>query len=362
MLKTCFFEDEDFKKLPISVKEEIYSEVKGVFTAMIELKLDELDIYSNLEDGLSSIFPRAFVMRDSKRALGIIYDLYDIVSDDILRDEIPPLHAYAMCSVIDNWCIIQRDIPDCLVNTKKLSQLKKTLMKCGWDKETCEDTLYWFKEHDAKLEDISWIYDSLDIYEDEWLLTALVNEYISKPETILDLNSDVDTILELMPNDLRDRFYKVKRSQQRKQFDNVDHSEYDFFISYASEDEAIAYDLATELYKRNMTVWVFPNNVTIGDSIPESISSGISKSKYCIVILTEKYFNKFWTNRELSSFISKWAKEKKKTILPIRYDVSPERVAEALPLLGDIYSLCSYDYTRESIADKLVSVVTSGSY
>jgi len=70
-------------------------------------------------------------------------------------------------------------------------------------------------------------------------------------------------------------------------------SEYDFFISHASEDKDLfVRALVEKLTNRGFSVWYDELSLGIGDSLIESISNGIKKSSYGIIVLSKNFFFK----------------------------------------------------------------------
>src|SRR5450432_3734749 len=96
---------------------------------------------------------------------------------------------------------------------------------------------------------------------------------------------------------------------------------WDAFLSYASEDrDHVARPLANHLIKRGIVVWFDDLEVKVGDSIRERIDHGLSASRFAIVILSEAFFRKYWTTRELNGFVQREV-EAGKVILPIWHGV-----------------------------------------
>ena len=81
---------------------------------------------------------------------------------------------------------------------------------------------------------------------------------------------------------------------------------WDFFISHASEDkESIARPLADDLVRRGFSVWYDDFSLTVGDSLNQSIDSGLTNSRFGIVILSKSFFVKHWPRKELDALASK---------------------------------------------------------
>ncbi|MCD6296609.1 MAG: TIR domain-containing protein [Deltaproteobacteria bacterium] len=113
---------------------------------------------------------------------------------------------------------------------------------------------------------------------------------------------------------------------------------YDVFLSHASEDtEEVARPLADELKKLSIKVWFDRDQLTIGDSLRESIDRGLSDSRFGIIVVSPNFFRKNWTQQELNALFIKGTQENK-TILPIWHKVTAEQVQGFSPLLADIYA------------------------
>ena len=130
---------------------------------------------------------------------------------------------------------------------------------------------------------------------------------------------------------------------------------YDVFISHASEDkEEIAIPLSTELEKLGFSVWLDAHVIQLGDSLRRKIDEGLSKSRYGIVILSQKFFEKEWTKKELDALVSR-ENGKEKVILPIRHKISHDEIREFSPLLADKLSVSTdnLNVVVQKIADVL---------
>jgi hypothetical protein len=108
---------------------------------------------------------------------------------------------------------------------------------------------------------------------------------------------------------------------------------FDVFISYASEDAAVAKRLEEELKKLNAKVWFDQSEVKIGDNLREVIDRGLRDSRYAIVILSHSYFARGWPKLELEGLISRETAGRK-VILPVRHDISIDDIREYSPMLA----------------------------
>lgn len=109
----------------------------------------------------------------------------------------------------------------------------------------------------------------------------------------------------------------------------------DFFISHAFEDKQdIVKKLADNLIINGASVFYDEYSIKLGDSISESINKGLIVSNHAIVVLSNHFFEKGWTNAELQAIFHKSISEKYK-ILIIYHGISHDDVIKTYPLLAD---------------------------
>lgn len=134
-------------------------------------------------------------------------------------------------------------------------------------------------------------------------------------------------------------------------------SEYDFFISHASEDKSeIVRPLAEALQKHGCTVWYDEMTLKVGDSLRRSIDKGIARSRFGIVVLSETFFKKEWTQRELDGLTQQEISGEGR-ILPLWHRVTASEVRKFSPALADKVALNTATKTIDEIADMLAEVI-----
>jgi hypothetical protein len=113
------------------------------------------------------------------------------------------------------------------------------------------------------------------------------------------------------------------------------------FISHDSRDkDLIARPLANGLSSRLCTVWYDEYSLKIGDSLRESIESGIKDAKKCLLILTRNYLtNPGWGKKEFNSIFTREIISSEKVVLPIWFDVTKEEIYDYSPSLLDTFAL-----------------------
>jgi hypothetical protein len=143
------------------------------------------------------------------------------------------------------------------------------------------------------------------------------------------------------------------------------------FISHDSRDkELIAKRLSNGLNSRLCFVWYDEYSLKIGDSLRESIESGIKEAKKCILILTKNYLNNpGWGKREFNSIFTREMITNERIVLPIWYGVTKEEVYEYSPSLADTFALTwpdsenktedEYKQEVEQLISKIHTAVTT---
>ena len=134
-------------------------------------------------------------------------------------------------------------------------------------------------------------------------------------------------------------------------------TEYDVFISHASEDkDDFVKPLADALQKAGYRVWFDEFTLKIGDSLRRTIDNGLKNSRFGIVVLSSAFFEKNWTQYELDGLVSR-EMEGHKVILPIWHMVSKNQVLNYSPSLADKKAINSSLSTIEEIVTQLAEVL-----
>src|SRR4051794_35577439 len=93
---------------------------------------------------------------------------------------------------------------------------------------------------------------------------------------------------------------------------------HDCFICHASEGkDAIARPIAEGLIERGYSVWFDEFEVGLGDSLRETIERGLATSRFGVVILSERFFEKKWTQEELNGLHGKEVVGDERVLLPV---------------------------------------------
>ena len=130
-----------------------------------------------------------------------------------------------------------------------------------------------------------------------------------------------------------------------------DMPEYDVFISHANKDKE---DLIEELYqslsKLGINIFYDKESLEWGDNWKERILNGTKKAEFAIIVISENFFDRKWTERELSEFLNRQNRNGQKLILPIVHNITMQQLQEKYPNVADIQAIDSKKYNCDQIA------------
>ena len=102
--------------------------------------------------------------------------------------------------------------------------------------------------------------------------------------------------------------------------------EFDVFISHANKDKE---DLIEELYQslNTLGVNIFYDKESLewGDNWKDRILNGTKKAEFAIIVISENFFDREWTERELAGFLNRQNRNGQKLILPILHNITTEQ-------------------------------------
>lgn len=117
---------------------------------------------------------------------------------------------------------------------------------------------------------------------------------------------------------------------------------YDIAISFAGEDRNIAREIATSLSSQNIKVFFdeFEKEKLWGKNLYDHLSHVYTDAaKFCIILISENYSKKSWTNLERQNAQARAFRESREYILPVRIDKTK------LPGLPETVGYLSLDET-----------------
>ena len=126
---------------------------------------------------------------------------------------------------------------------------------------------------------------------------------------------------------------------------------YDVFLSHASADK-ISYveDLKQTLDVLGIDIFYDKDTIEWGDAWKQKIYEGLEKSEFAIIVISEHFFGREWTEEELKNLLERQNAEGQKLILPILHNITTAQLKEKYPKVADIQAIESKDNSYEKIA------------
>lgn len=127
--------------------------------------------------------------------------------------------------------------------------------------------------------------------------------------------------------------------------------EYDVFISHANKDKS---DLVESLYnslnKLGIKIFYDKESLEWGDNWKDRILKGTQKSEFAIIVISENFFDREWTEKELNEFLNRQNRNGQKLILPIIHNITMDQLTKKYPEVADIQAIDSQKYSCDEIA------------
>jgi len=137
---------------------------------------------------------------------------------------------------------------------------------------------------------------------------------------------------------------------------------WDVFISHSSEDkDTVVRELANLLKRLGLKVWYDEFTLKVGDSLTQKIDEGLIDSNFGIIIISNAFLNKKWTDYEYRSLLSK-EDNFKKVILPIWHNITQDEIKDFSLYLADKFALDTKKNSIQEIAKKLLEIIRPDLY
>ncbi|WP_272700901.1 DUF1883 domain-containing protein [Desulfovibrio sp. Fe33] len=132
---------------------------------------------------------------------------------------------------------------------------------------------------------------------------------------------------------------------------------HDVFISHASEDkDEIVRSLANALIGQGLSVWYDEFSLRIGDSLRQKIDKGLATSRVCLVVLSQSFISKGWTNYELDGIVTR-SISGEQILLPIWHNITKQQVMDFSPSLADKVARSTATHTVDEIAIEIAELL-----
>lgn len=198
-----------------------------------------------------------------------------------------------------------------------------------------------------------WVND-VEIFYNQYLKDHLLG---SRMKSILfhrslDAYSQLISCLESIKNDqaFMDKMKGVSTEAVPK-YQEKSKPEFDVFISHANADkEELIEELYQSLDKLGVKIFYDKEIIEWGDKFKDKILEGTKKSEFAIIVISQNFFDREWTERELVEFLNRQNGNGQKLILPILHNITIEQLREKYPSIADIQAIDSAKYTCDQIA------------
>lgn len=139
-----------------------------------------------------------------------------------------------------------------------------------------------------------------------------------------------------------------KTSCMKKQ---IEYPKYEVFISHASKDKLdYVEQLKTILEKLNINIFYDKNSIKWGDNWKQQILDGVASSEFAIIVISENFFGREWTEKELNELLNRQNDSGQKIILPLLHNISVGQLEEKYPEVADIQAISTADHNIDEIA------------
>jgi hypothetical protein len=188
------------------------------------------------------------------------------------------------------------------------------------------------------------------------VLSEMLLEGVARPKAEIYGSTAEDGACEITGEGLRElRALEQTRQQIRPR--TTLGTTYDVFVCHASEDKDVARPLATALEERGIRVWFDEFELRIGDSLRRKIDAGLAKSRFGVVIFSQAFFSKNWTQYELDGLVAREMSHGEQAILPLWHNISKDEMLQRIPSIADKIARRTSDSTVAEIADEIRDVV-----
>lgn len=109
-------------------------------------------------------------------------------------------------------------------------------------------------------------------------------------------------------------------------------------------------ELYSTIRKLGIQIFYDTDSISWGDKWKDKILQGTKESEFAVIIISNNFFGREWTERELKEFLSQQNDVGQKIVLPLLYGINSKDLREHYPEVGDIQYITTEKYSKEEIA------------
>lgn len=148
-----------------------------------------------------------------------------------------------------------------------------------------------------------------------------------------------------------DKYFPVEDEEKKTEMIDSDNKKYDVFISHANKDKLdYVEDLYQTISKLGISVFYDKETFEWGDNWKQKIYDGVDSSEFAIIVISDNYFGREWTEKELQSFLNRQNSSGEKIILPLLHGISVNDLCQHYPELGEIQAISDSQYDIKDVA------------
>ena len=133
---------------------------------------------------------------------------------------------------------------------------------------------------------------------------------------------------------------------------------YDIFLSHANADKLdFVEDLKKSFDKLGIKVFYDKDSIEWGDKWKDRILDGLKNCKFGVIVVSENFFDREWTEKELKELLSRQKSSGQKLILPIIHNISAEMLYKKYRKLSEIQFLDSSKLDIKDITIQLARIL-----
>ena len=114
--------------------------------------------------------------------------------------------------------------------------------------------------------------------------------------------------------------------------------------------EELVEDLYKSLDKLGIQIFYDKESIEWGDNWKDKILNGVKKAEFAIIVISENFFGREWTEKELKELLSRQNRNGQKLILPILKNITMEQLQQEYPSVADIQAIDSKNNSTDEIA------------
>lgn len=142
----------------------------------------------------------------------------------------------------------------------------------------------------------------------------------------------------------------VLKEESKTQRIQTARKKYDVFISHASKDKSEYVEtLYMALRKLGISIFYDTDSISWGDNWKQVILDGTEQSEFAIIVISEKFFDRKWTNEELQKFLQRQNESGQKIVLPLLHKITRDQLYARYPELEEIQVIDTSSRSKEDI-------------